>query len=160
MFALIAVMPLLIAALPIMASDLQTGVHAFDKGDYATALKELKPLAEKGNSLAQVTLGLMYYQGNGVAQDYHEALKLFLRAADHGEGMAQLSIGFMYGAGQGVERDFVQSYMRFSLCTTIPEVRVNCVKNRELVIHQMTPAQIAEGQRLAMAWKQKTAVKK
>jgi|SRR5579885_1105911 TPR repeat protein len=81
--------------MPLAGADLQAGVHAFDRGDYVTALRELKPLAEKGNPLAQVTLGLMYYQGKGVAQDFHEAMSLFLRAADQGEGMAQLSIGFM-----------------------------------------------------------------
>jgi hypothetical protein len=47
--------------------------------------------------------------------------------------------------------------MRFSLCTTTPEVKENCIKNRELVSRQMTAAQIAEGQRLATAWKQKHA---
>lgn len=157
---LIRFLPLLVTvALPIAASDLKTGVDAFDKGDYATALRELKPLAEKGQSVAQVTLGLMYYQANGVAQDLHEALKWFLRAADQGEEMAQLSLGFLYAAGQGVDRDFVQAYMRLSLCLADPNVGANCRKNRELVSHQMTPAQIAEGQRLAADWKQKHSKK-
>jgi hypothetical protein len=31
------------------AADFQKGLDAFDSGDYATALKEWKPLAEQGN---------------------------------------------------------------------------------------------------------------
>ena len=133
-------------------NDLQLGIHAFDSGDYTTALRALKPLADEGNPYAQVTLGLMYYESKGVMQDYHEALNWFLRAANQGEQMAQLSLGFMYGAGQGVEQDFVQSYMRFSLCLNDPDVGANCTKNRELTAGQMTTAQIAEGQRLAAGW--------
>ena len=147
------------AAFSISGADLQSGVNAFDRGDYTSALKELKPFSRKGDSLAQVMLGLMYYQAKGVTQDYHEALRLFLLAADQGEGMAQLSIGFMYSGGQGVDRNFAQSYMRFTLCAATPEVRDNCIKNRELVKGQMTSAQIAEGERLIAAWKQRIGKK-
>lgn len=139
----------------IWGADLRTGVDAYDKGDFATALRELKPLADKGNSLAQVTLGLMYYEGKGVAQDYKEALKLYLSAADQGKAMAQLSLGFMYAAGQGVREDFVQAYMRFSLCVADPLVGTNCSKNREIVARKMTKSQITEADRLAKLWKPK-----
>jgi Sel1 repeat len=137
---------------PPIVGDLQAGFHAFDTGDYITALEKLKPLAEQGNSIAQVDVGLIYYEARGVAQDYFEASKWFLRAADQGEGMAQLRLGFMYGAGQGVTQDFVQSYMRFTLCTTVPKVQDNCVKNKDLLSRRMMPAQIAEGERLAREW--------
>ena len=36
------------------------GVAALERGDYATALKELRPLAEQGNAVAQYNLGFMY----------------------------------------------------------------------------------------------------
>ena len=48
----------------------QKGMDAYDRGDYDTALKELRPLAEQGYPLAQATLGLMYAEGQGVPKDY------------------------------------------------------------------------------------------
>ena len=53
----------------VFAQDLNKGFKAFNAGDYATALKEWKPLAEQGNEKAQNILGAMYYEGIGVPQD-------------------------------------------------------------------------------------------
>ena len=44
------------------------GVAAFERGDYATALKEFRPLAEQGDADGQFNLGLMYDPGRGVTQ--------------------------------------------------------------------------------------------
>ncbi len=49
------------------------GVAAYDRGDYATALKEYRPLAEQGHAAAQYNLGLMYANGKGVPQDFIQA---------------------------------------------------------------------------------------
>ncbi len=51
------------------------GAAAYQRGDYATALQEFKPLAEQGDAEAQNFLGLMYELGRGVPQDYAEAVK-------------------------------------------------------------------------------------
>ena len=58
----------------VTAQDLNKGLEAAQASDYATALKELKPLAEQGNASAQNGLGLMYSLGasflrKGVLQD-------------------------------------------------------------------------------------------
>ena len=50
-------------AAPISAQDFQKGFEAVQGGDFATALKEWKPLAESGYSVAQHNLGLMYDHG-------------------------------------------------------------------------------------------------
>ncbi len=57
------------------------GVAAAKRGDYATALRELRPFAEQGNAKAQYSLGLMYRTGLGVPQDYAEALQWYNLAA-------------------------------------------------------------------------------
>ena len=41
------------------SGDFQKGLEAYYKGDYATALKEWKPLAEGGYIDAQYNLGIM-----------------------------------------------------------------------------------------------------
>ncbi len=53
------------------------GVAAYQRGDYATALREWRPLAEQGHAPAQFILGIMYEDGQGVPQDYAETLKLY-----------------------------------------------------------------------------------
>ncbi len=57
-------------------------VAAHKRGDYATALRELRPLAEQGDAPAQYYLGHMYRTGQGVVQDYAKALKWYRRAAE------------------------------------------------------------------------------
>jgi TPR repeat protein len=41
-------------------ANFQDGLNAYNKQDYATALKEWQPLAKQGNADAQNNLGLMY----------------------------------------------------------------------------------------------------
>jgi TPR repeat protein len=47
----------------VFADPLEDGQAAYNRGDYATALKLLRPLAEQGNATAQNNLGWMYDQG-------------------------------------------------------------------------------------------------
>ena len=49
-------------------ADYRDGVAAYLRGDYATALHELKPLAEQGNSDARFILGFMYANGHGITR--------------------------------------------------------------------------------------------
>ena len=60
----------------------EIGVKAADAGDYATALREWLPLAEKGDSSAQYNLGVMHNNGYGVHQDNAEALKWYRLSAE------------------------------------------------------------------------------
>ena len=86
--------------------DFQMGLDAYDRGDYATALREWKPLAGQGDSSAQYNLGLMYDNGEGVPQDYKIAVKWYRRAAEQGYTNAQNNLGLMYRKGQGVSQDY------------------------------------------------------
>ena len=56
-------------------AGLDEGVAAYKRGDYATALREWRPLAKQGNAKAQFVLGVMYDKGRGVPQDYAKAGK-------------------------------------------------------------------------------------
>jgi TPR repeat protein len=91
-----------LVALPGKAQNLKKGFAAFKRGDYLTAHGEFRPLAEKGEPLAQVALAQMYYFGRGVQRSYSEALLWFRKAAEHGHPIAQYGLGSMYVKGQGV----------------------------------------------------------
>jgi len=109
MFILLAAFLLLGIATPVNA-DFDTGKTAYDRGDYATALREWKPLAEKGNApLVQIYLGSMYRDGDGVPQDYKEAVRWFRRAAEQGYDLAQFQLGMLYVTGEGVPQDYKEA---------------------------------------------------
>ena len=88
-----------------IARLLEDGIAARDKGDYATALRLWRPLAEQGNAVAQFNLGLMYANGQGVTQDYAAAVSWYRKSADQGNADAQHGLGFMYSVGYGVPQD-------------------------------------------------------
>jgi uncharacterized protein len=125
--------------------------------DFAEAARWFRKAAEQGNAEAQTNLGIMYDSGQGVAQDYAEAVKWYRKAADVGEPKALFAIGFKYAQGQGVPQDYVQAHKWFSLAAAHPasskETREQAVKNRDLAVAKMTPAQIAEAEKLAQQWK-------
>jgi TPR repeat protein len=89
-----------------VAQDFGAGVAAYERGDYATAFREMSVLSEQGNSSAQHNLGIMYSEGQGVTQDYREAAKWFRLSAERGNWYAQFSLGQLYRNGQGVTQDY------------------------------------------------------
>jgi TPR repeat protein len=173
------------------AGSFEEGVAAYQRGDYATALRLWRPLAKQGNASAQYNLGIEYQRGRGVPQDYAqavkwyrlaaeqgyaaaqstlgvmytngrgvpqddaEAVKWYRLAAEQGYASAQYNLGLMYAKGQGVPQDYVQAHMWFDLAASRFSAlgAENAVKNRDLAASRMTPAQIAEAQRLAREWK-------
>ena len=83
-------------------SQFDQGMAAVSRGDYATAYRLWRPLADQGNASAQYNLGFMYDNGQGVPQDYAAAVGWYRKAADQGDASAQYNLGFMYGNGLGV----------------------------------------------------------
>ena len=76
-----------------------------DNKDLAARFHETRSAAERGEASAQHSLGLMYDQGLGVAQDYTEAVAWYLKAAGQGNADAQSRLGQLYAAGKGVAQD-------------------------------------------------------
>ena len=102
---LLSILSLCLIIAPLAWGDYQDGRKAYNRGDYATALKELRPLTEQGHAEAQYLLGYMYYKGQGVGQDGKEAATWFHKAAEQGYLKAQYLLGYMYYKGQGIGRD-------------------------------------------------------
>ncbi|MDR3435089.1 hypothetical protein [Telmatospirillum sp.] len=73
--AIAALLCLLALAAPVAAGQLEDAKDAESRGDWATAIKLLRPLAEEGNPVAQGHLGMFYEIGRGVPVDFVEALK-------------------------------------------------------------------------------------
>jgi len=158
-FQLLLVLGLLLGTQAIVKADqFEEGVAAYKAGNYQKAFKFFKPLAEQGLAEAQYNLGLMYDDGQGVPQDDTEAVKWYRKAAGQGHAKAQNNLGVMYGKGKGVPQDYVQSHKWSNLSASRSQGKGHeeSVHNRDLVEKRMTPAQVAEAQRLAREWKPKT----
>ena len=183
-------------AFPAVVGRFDDAVAAYERGDYATAFRLMKPFAEKGDAKSQHNLGVMYDYGRGVPQNYTEAMKWYRKAAEQGlpdaqhnlgvmyekgqgvpqnfneaakwyrraaeQGLpeSQVNLGMLYYNGQGVPQDYVLAHMWLSLSASRypASVRKNVndiVHYKEIVDAKMTPAQIAEAQRLACEWMEK-----
>ncbi len=144
---------LFIGSLTAYAAVFSEGVNAYQRGDYATALRIYRQLADQGYANAQCGLGLMYGFGKGVKQDYAAALKWYHKAADQGYADAQLNIGLLYTRGKGVTKDIVQAHMWYTLAAVRGDRSAGAL--RDALATKMTSAQIAEAQKLAREWKPK-----
>jgi TPR repeat protein len=98
--------------------DFRRGLSAFNTGDYATALKIWRQLAEKGEPRSQAGIGFMYHRGMGVRADDREAAAWLLRAAEHGQAEGQLMLGILFYYGLGVPQSYVQAYAWCELAET------------------------------------------
>jgi TPR repeat protein len=137
------------------ADPFEDGVVAAKRGDFEAALKLWRPLADQGNAAAQVNIGSMYATGQGVTQDHAEAAKFYRKAANQGNTSGQQKLGFLYAAGLGVKKDVARAFMWFTLAgakSSEPDGAL-ALKARDSIFRDMTPAQIAEGQKLAGKWK-------
>ncbi|MEX2375431.1 MAG: tetratricopeptide repeat protein [Dehalococcoidia bacterium] len=145
-----AIVLLLLQATPAAARDLQKGWEAAQRGDYAAALHEYRPLAEQGLVRAQYNLGFMYRESQGLPQDYSEAMRWFRLAAEQGLAPAQYNLGVMYGEGQGVPQDDILAHTWFNLAAAQGEEGASA--NRDTIAERLSPDQIAEAHRLAREW--------
>jgi TPR repeat protein len=148
------------AALPVRAqtrtnfqAEFQTGQDALDRGDFRTAYRVFRSLAEEGFAKAQYDLALMYRKGKIVPRNNPEAVKWFHKAAEQGHVQAQVNLGKMYLKGRGVPENYILAHMWFNLAAARgdPDSR----KLRAGIAGKMTPALISEAQRLASKWKPK-----
>ena len=90
-------------------SDVDADNAAYGKGDYTTALRLLRPLADQNDARAQSTIGEMYYHGRDVPQDDSEAIRWFRLAAGQGSAPARFHLGVAYAGGHGVPQDYSEA---------------------------------------------------
>ncbi len=101
----------LVAGLAATASaDVKGGVKAYQRGDYETAMRELKPLAERDDVDAQYHLGEMYLHGHGVGRNFVTAAAWYAKAAEAGHPRAQETLGGLHAVGLGVPQDIGTAY--------------------------------------------------
>ena len=129
-----------------IAAAMEDGQAAYDRGDYATAQRLWRPLAELGSARAQNNLGVMYENGKGVPLNINEALRWYGLAAAQGYAGAQNNLALMYAIGRVVPRNPVRAYMWFTLAAASlsGEVGETVKTSRDVFAAAMTQEQIAQ----------------
>ena len=94
---------------------------AFDRADYATALKIWMPQARAGDPAAQTHVGEIYEKGMGVQPDYEMAAVWYKRAAKQGYSRAQIDLGYLYEKGLGVQQDLAKAMNYYRLASGLPK---------------------------------------
>ncbi len=99
----------LIVTSPAAAGPYEDGLDAYNRADYANAVRLWRTSAAQGNALAQTSLGYMYEQGRGVPQDHVEAVRLYRLAVAKGLISAYYNLGNMFLNGWGVSQNNVEA---------------------------------------------------
>src|SRR5438477_12536853 len=87
---------------------------AYDRSNYATALKVWLPTAQGGDKVAQTNVGEIYEKGLGAAPDYENAALWYQKAADEGYQRALINLGLQYAKGLGVTKDEANEIKHYS----------------------------------------------
>lgn len=107
--------------------------------------------AAQGLASSQAMLGSMYEDGRGVEKDLKKALEWYTKAAEAGSPGAQTALAIMHVEGQGTEKDPAEAYKWWTLAAQAGDA--DAKSNLEKLKPDITPEQIAEGQRRVEAWK-------
>lgn len=134
---------------PAHATAFESGLEAYESGDFQNALRHFKIAAARGYVRvgAQHNLGVMYDNGVGVPEDDATAVRWFRQAAEKGYLKSQSNLGLMYANGEGVPRDEVQAYLWFDVAAR----RGNQVaaRNRDVLAKSMAPEEIKAAESFA-----------
>jgi len=94
---------------------------AFDRADYATALKIWMEPARLGDPEAQTQVGEIYEKGMGVSPDYEVAALWYKKAARQKFTRAQINLGYLYEKGLGVEQDLAKAMNYYRQASGLPD---------------------------------------
>jgi TPR repeat protein len=129
------------------------------KDDLDKAFNFYLKAAELGNAEAQVQVGIYYASGWSVKEDKTEAIKWYEKAAKQRDFTGCYMLGECYKDGKGVPQNFVDAYKWYSLAVAFGNVSaespitretimpLNALKIRDGLAKQMTPEQLADGQK-------------
>ena len=87
---------LLTHSLSIAGDAIEQGLYAFEKKDYALAIKKFKPFSDADHAQAQYYMAIIYFNGYGIEQSKSIAKSLFKKAAIQNYIKAQLCLDTLF----------------------------------------------------------------
>jgi TPR repeat protein len=83
------------APVTVAAPNVRAGIEAWQAGNYALAIGNWRPLADRGDADAQYNIAQAYFLGRGVPQNANLAEQWYARAARQGHEQAQANYGLL-----------------------------------------------------------------
>lgn len=134
-----------------LAAIMHDGAEGVSK-DLVQAEAWARKSADQGNPMGQLLLSMMYFNGEVVPQDTVQAAAWVRKAAEQGTAISQFDLALLYREGMGgIPQDNIQAYKWFTLATASGDKRGS--EHIKIMAGKMTPAQIADAQKLAQEWK-------
>lgn len=90
------------------------GLRAFERADYAAAMREFEAAGDAGHAGALYYLGRMYLMAEGAPADYKRAVRYLGRAAALGNANAQFYLAVLNYRGIAVPRDYAKAVKWYS----------------------------------------------
>lgn len=110
---------------------------AYDRANYATALKVWLPQAKQGDPEAQTYVGEIFEKGLGLPPDYPAAAKWYRLAAQQGYEPAQINLGFLYEKGLGVKQNLVEALNWYRKASGLEEKQIAFASSVEGISQQL-----------------------
>jgi len=92
------------------SADLERGIYELNRGEFAAAIEQFRPLVADGYAPAQYQMGVVYQKGYGVPKDGMKALELFELAAQQNDSDAQFELALIYSEGKLVKQDVKKAF--------------------------------------------------
>lgn len=123
--------------------------------DLPEAIRWYHAAIDRDYAPAKLALAALYHSGKGVPQDEVEALRLMRSAAEQGLPMAQVIMGSAYLDGIGVPSDDSLAYQWASIGASRLKGSLGTLGNqvRDSAAQGLSPAELAQAQAAAAAWK-------
>ena len=121
----------------------------FEQGDYNEAYLLWRPIADKGDPIAQNYIGIIYYLGLGKQRNFKEAKEWFTKSAKNNYADAEYNLGVMYENGEFVKQDYVTAYKWFYLANQNGNSHASKRMQSMAEDHKLFPNQIKRAVELA-----------
>ena len=106
--------------------------------------------AEQGDANAQLNLGVMYRNGQGVPKDDSQAVNWYRKAAEQGHSEALFKLAKIYELGSDIEQNFVLAQTFYNLSEVAGNK--NASTSKEMLRKKLTKDQLLEAKKLSEEW--------
>lgn len=115
--------------------------------NHTEAARWISKAAQQGDVGGEFALAGLYNRGEGVVKDVVEEGKWLTKASQHGDKMAQFILARMLVTGEGMAEDKVEAYKWLVLSSA--QGMKEAIKERDTILKDLKPEEIAEGQKRA-----------
>jgi len=92
---------------------------ALTTNDYKEAFEYLTKASELGWTDADLLIGQMYRDGNGVERDFDKSISYLSKAAENGNNKAMYMLGDLYSDGKYIKKDHDQAFKWYLMSASI-----------------------------------------